>query len=274
MKRLLLFALSLALTVTGCSEKPYVIVQIADAQLGFTAADRSNTTGEEYVNDLTYEVDCLIKAVEMINGLGPDAVVLTGDQVNFVDNEEQWEVLGDILAGIDPSVKVLHIPGNHDVIISGNHVDSSPFCSRYGEDRFVQYEKGVRLVGINTNLIRYDDPSEEDQFSWLENVLKKEKSSDVTLIFGHHPFFTEDIDEEDGYFQVAKVKRRRYFDMFKGMDVDAVYAGHLHDSAEGVYEGIPMKTTTSVGFQIGDSRPSVRVITVAAGTVSDTLQTL
>lgn len=274
MKRLLLFALSLALTVTGCSEKPYVIVQIADAQLGFTAADRSNTTGEEYVNDLTYEVECLTRAVDHINSIMPDAVVLTGDQVNFADNEEQWDVLADILSGIDPSVRVLHVPGNHDVVISGNQVDSSPFCSRYGDDRFMQYERGVNIVGINTNLIKYDDLSEAEQFGWLKDVLKKEKDSDVTLIFGHHPFFAEDIDEEDGYFQIAKSKRRRYFDMFKEMDVDVVYAGHMHDSAEGVYEDIPMRTTTSVGFQIGNSQPSVRVITVSGGTVSDVLQTI
>lgn len=273
MKRIV-SAMLLAMTLMACSEKPYVIVQIADAQLGFTAADFSQKTGEEYVNDLTYEVECLSRAVDYINSILPDAVVLTGDQVNSVDNQEQWSVLADILAGIDQSVDVLHIPGNHDVIISGNQVDSSPFCSRYGEDRFVKYDRGVKMVGINTNLIKYDDPSEAEQLEWLEDALKKEKGSDVTLIFGHHPFFASDIDEQDGYFQVARTKRRMYFDMFKEMDVDAVYAGHLHDSAEGEYEGIPMKTTTSVGFQIGKSQPSVRVITVSSGIVSDVLHTI
>lgn len=42
--------------MAGCAQNPYVIVQVADAQLGFTAADVSQTNGTEYVNDLSFEV--------------------------------------------------------------------------------------------------------------------------------------------------------------------------------------------------------------------------
>ena len=37
----------------------------------------------------------------------------------------------------------------------------------------------------------------------------------------------------------------------------------------GSYEGIPVTTTTSVAFQIGPAQPSIRVITVQNGMVSD-----
>ena len=40
MKRLAYFLISF-FALMSCAEKPYVIVQIADAQLGFTAADKS-----------------------------------------------------------------------------------------------------------------------------------------------------------------------------------------------------------------------------------------
>lgn len=273
MKKVILPVLALLLLIS-CAEKSYVIVQVADAQLGFTAADKSQKEGTEYVNDLTYESECLSRAVAMINGLMPDAVVFTGDQVNSSGNDEQWEIFAGIISDIDPSVKVFHIPGNHDVHINGNKVDSSPFTGRYGEDRFIHSDRGVNLVGINTNLIKAGDTRAEDQIDWLKDVLGATKPEESTIIFGHHPFFLTDIDEPDSYFPLMKDKRRFYFDMFSELGVDAVYAGHRHDSFQGEYNGIPMKTTTSVGFQIGNSKPSIRVITVIDGTVSDTLLTL
>lgn len=269
MKRILY--LVMAAVITACSSDPYIIVQVADAQLGFTAADVSQKEGTEYVNGLTYESECLKKAVEMINDIRPDAVVFTGDQVNRAADEEQWTAFAEIISGIDKSVNVFHLPGNHDVVISEGNVDSTPFTSRYGKDRFVFAERGVRLVGINSNLIKYNDPREEGQKIWLEDALGK-NGDEVSVVFAHHPFFMTDIEEDDGYFQIQKDKRRDYFELFEEMGVSAVYAGHRHNNAEGEYNGMPVRTTTSVAFQIGDAAPSVRVITVAKGTLSDELR--
>lgn len=269
MKRLLF--IFVAAMMTACAADPYVIVQVADAQLGFTAADVSQKEGTEYVNDLTYESECLKRAVEVINDIRPDAVVFTGDQVNRAADEEQWTVFAEIISNIDKSVNVFHLPGNHDVVISEGNVDSTPFTSRYGEDRFVFSERGVRLAGINSNLIKYDDPREAEQMEWLSEALQKE-DDEVSIVFAHHPFFMSDIDEEDGYFQIQKAKRHGYFDLFEDKGVDAVYAGHRHNNAEGTYGTMPVRTTTSVAFQIGEARPSIRVITVSDGTILDELR--
>ena len=270
MKKLVILAFALVALVS-CAEKSYVIVQIADSQLGFDAAIKTQEPGAEYVNDLTYEVEYLRKAVAKINEIGPDAVIFTGDQVNLSDNEEQWDTFEEIIAGIDQAICRYHVPGNHDVVVSEGKVDMTPFATRFGEDMFVSRNDGVNIVGINTNLIKYNDPAEEDQKEWLRSILGESKASDVTLIFGHHPFFGEDIDEEDGYFQVQKAKRHEYFDMFVEMGVDAVFAGHLHDSRAAEYQGIPMLTTTSSAYQLGDSKPSIRVIIVKGSEVSEEL---
>lgn len=270
MKKLFILIAS-ALLVLGCADKPYVIVQIADSQLGFTAADKSQKEGTEYVNDLTFEIDCLTKAVAKVNEMKPDAVVFTGDQVNRHYDGEQWDSFAEVISSIDPSVKVLHIPGNHDVAISDGTVDSTPFTDRYGNDRFMLCERGVRLVGINSNLIKYDDPRETELLEWMKDALKKNDASEVTLLFSHHPFFLKEIGEEDGYFQIQKSKRQTYFDLCAESDVDALYAGHLHNNSSGEYSGMPVRTTTSVAFQIGDAQPSIRVITIADGVISDRL---
>ena len=126
MKKLFILIAS-ALLVLACADKPYVILQIADSQLGFTAAGKSQKEGSEYVNDLTFEIDCLTKAVAKVNEMKPDAVVFTGDQVNRHYDAEQWDSFAEVFSAIDPSVEVLHIPGNHDVMISEGAVDSCPF---------------------------------------------------------------------------------------------------------------------------------------------------
>ena len=93
----------------------------------------------------------------------------------------------------------------------------------------------------------------------------------MTLVFGHHPFFCENIDEEDSHVQITKSKRHQYFDYFKSKGVDAVFAGHLHDNSAGEYEGIPMLTTTSSGYQLGEGPASIRVITIKDGQMSEEL---
>lgn len=273
MKRILAIA-ALALLLWSCADRPYVIVQIADAQLGFTASDRQQREGGEYVNDLTYEVDCLRKAVQLVNEIMPDAVVFTGDQVNLSADAEQWDSFAEVIAAIDPAVKVFHIPGNHDVVISEGMVDNAPFTQRYGDDRFFHSERGVRLVGVNSNLIKYNDPQEEAQIRWMKEVLAKEAANEVSILFSHHPFFLNEINEEDGYFQIQKSKRQEYFDLCTELDVDALYAGHLHNNSEGDYNGLPVRTTTSVAFQIGPQQPSIRIITVQEGTVCDELRVI
>ena len=273
MKKLIL-SLLVAVAVISCSDKPYVVVQVADAQLGFDAAVKGSVPGAEYVNDLTFEAEYLKKTVAAINEIKPDAVVFSGDQVHLPSNEEQWNLFGEIIADIDQSIKVFHLPGNHDHNLNGGTIDPSPFTSRYGDDHFVHRERGVNLVGVNTSLIYFNDAREQDQFEWLKTALVKQKNSDVTLVFGHHPYFLREIDETDGHGQVDISKRRKYFDLYKEMGVSAVYAGHMHDSSEGEYEGIPMRTQTSSAYQLGEEKASVRVITVSRKGICDEVYSL
>jgi 3',5'-cyclic AMP phosphodiesterase CpdA len=260
--------------MASCADKPFVIIQIADAQLGFDAAVKGQVPGAEYVNDLTYETAYLQQAVGMVNGLKADAVVFTGDQVNKPEDVEQWDTFADAISEIDSNVSVFHIPGNHDVLLSEGKVDVTPFSSRYGDDRFVYSDKKVCIVGINSNLIKSNDPREEEQFEWMRSVLEAAGEDVVKLVFCHHPFFLTDIEEEDGYFQIQKSRRQEYFDLCMELDVDAMYAGHLHNNSEGSYNGLPVRTTTSVAFQIGPEQPSIRIITICDGTIKDQLRVL
>ena len=273
----MLKSLSIALTIllaVSCS-RPFVVVQIADVQMGFAAAALAGKSGEELCDDWSFESDCLRRAVSLINDIRPDAVVFTGDQVNVAGCAAQWDAFGEIAGQISSGVRVFYLPGNHDVAVKDGLMYSDEYTVRCGADRFCYRGKGVRLVGMNTNLVQHGLPQEEEQLAWLKNILEnKHGKDDVTLVFGHHPFFLNDIDEPDSYFPIGQSKRHVYFDLFAANGVDAVYAGHRHATFDADYSGIPMKTTTSAAFQIGKSKPSVRVIVVDKGRVSDELREL
>ena len=269
MKKIIL--LPVLCILVACSPKTFTVVQIADAQLGFDAAVKGSRPGAEYVNDLTFEIECLKATVAKVNELKPDAIVFTGDQVHLPYNIEQWDAFMQIIAGIDPSIKVYHLPGNHDHILRDGTADPADFIERFGSDHFVVKEGKVNLIGLNTSLIYFNSELEPGQVQWLETALAKTKKGDVTLVFGHHPFFCEDIDEDDTHVQIPKAKRHQYFDLFMENGVDAVFAGHLHDNRAAEYEGIPMLTTTSSGYQLGDAPASVRLITVSGKKVKEEL---
>lgn len=259
MKKLFIGA-AILLAAASCSPRTFSIVQIADAQLGFDAAVKGQEPGAIYVNDLTYEKECFERAAENIGGLHPDMIVFTGDQIHRPLDQEQWDAFGELLTLLPDNAVVKHLPGNHDLLISEGKVDCTPFTSRYGEDRFV-YQKGrFYIIGINSSLIKHNDPREEEQYEWLKATLEEAGENSIKVIFCHHPFFVSDIEEEDGHVAIAKDKRKKYFDLFADSGVSAVYAGHLHHSAEGEYRGVAMKTTTSVGYQLGEDEASYRLI--------------
>lgn len=260
------------LAAASCSPRTFSIVQIADAQLGFDAAVKGQEPGAIYVNDLTYEKECFEHAAESLRGLKPEMIVFTGDQIHRPLDQEQWDAFGELLTLLPDNAIVKHLPGNHDLLISEGKVDCTPFTSRYGEDRFV-YKKGrFCVIGINSSLIKHNDPREEEQYEWLKATLEEAGENSIKVIFCHHPFFVTDIEEEDGHVAIAKDKRKKYFDLFADNGVSAVYAGHLHHGAEGEYRGVAMKTTTSVGYQLGEDEASVRRITLTSGRGRKALQ--
>lgn len=258
-KLLLLFTIVAA---AACSPKTYTIIQIADAQLGFDAAVKGSVPGAEYINDLTYETECFRRAAQHICDVQPDMIVFTGDQIHRPLDQEQWETFGDLQTLLPETAIVKHLPGNHDVLISEGKVDSTPFTSRYGDDRFVHTEDDICIIGLNSSLIMHGDPAEEEQYQWLKTTLEEAGKNKIKVIFCHHPFFVTDIDEEDGHVAIPKDKRKKYFDLFADNGVAAVYAGHLHHSAEGEYRGVAMKTTTSAAYQLGEDNASVRLISL------------
>ena len=136
MKKIILTTLCcLTAALTSAREKSPVtiIMQVSDPQMGFYADNR----------DMAYETRTLTKTVEAINRLRPDVVVFTGDYVHNAADESQWTEFLRIVAEINPRIKTLYLPGNHDVRLEEGSVDVEPYTKHLGTDRFC-----VRVNGI------------------------------------------------------------------------------------------------------------------------------
>ncbi len=171
MKKIILTTLCcLTAALTSAREKSPVtiIMQVSDPQMGFYADNR----------DMAYETRTLTKTVEAINRLRPDVVVFTGDYVHNAADESQWTEFLRIVAEINPRIKTLYLPGNHDVRLEEGSVDVEPYTKHLGTDRFCVRVNGILLTGINSDYLKDEtrDPSkEENQFRWLARSLKKKK---------------------------------------------------------------------------------------------------
>ena len=173
MKKIILTTLCcLTTALTSAREKSPVtiIMQVSDPQMGFYADNR----------DMAYETRTLTKTVEAINRLRPDVVVFTGDYVHNAADESQWTEFLRIVAEINPRIKTLYLPGNHDVRLEEGSVDVEPYTKHLGTDRFCVRVNGILLTGINSDYLKDEtrDPSkEENQFRWLALFFLSERVS-------------------------------------------------------------------------------------------------
>ena len=116
--------------------------------------NKSQKEGTEYVNDLTFEIECLKATVAKVNELKPDMVVFTGDQGHLPYDKEQWDAFVLGISDIDPSIEQYHLPGNHDHILKDGTADPQDFIARFGSDRFAVKKGNVYQAFIELYKIK------------------------------------------------------------------------------------------------------------------------
>ena len=258
MKRLVLLAF--AIMMAACAKDDTVIIfQVSDPQLGFTTRNQ----------DTVYETNTFTKGVMAINAVKPDAVVLTGDLVHDCLDQSQWDEYKRIEGMLDESISIFRIPGNHD-ILHKEGLDLEPFVKEFGSDRFCGKIGNVRLVGMDTNIIKYASGGTEEKelIQWLTEALEGKGKGELSIVFGHHPFFLNAPDEEDDYFNIETEKRNSYLRIFEENKVDAVFCGHKHDNYEAADGTRPFITTSALGKPLGEAPSGVRVIVCSKGRIS------
>lgn len=262
---LVLFAL-LLITGTASSQKKqnsesFTFIQVTDPQFGFFEANKG----------FGKETELYERAINAINKLAPDFVVVTGDLINNKDDQSQKAEFKRLTARINPRIPVYYTPGNHDIGNSPTAKDINSFISDYGYDKFSFKHKKCVFIGLNSCLIKTNTPElEQVQFDWLKKELLKSRKAKHIVVFSHHPFFVKAFDEPEQYFNIRPETRTRYISLFTENHVDAVFAGHLHNNAFAKYKNLQMVTTSAVGKPLGDVPSGFRIVKVFPDRVEST----
>jgi predicted phosphodiesterase len=156
-------------------------------------------------------------AIGEIEALDPAAVVVKGDLTNLGSDEEYEAFLG---AYTQLGVRMHHVRGNHDAMISAEIAATGPF--------------EVELPGVTLAVLDTVRPGHENgripeaQFTWLDDLAAA--STKPVLVFGHHhPWDPNSATRSETYFGInpddsdalcALITRRE--------SIAGYFAGHTH----------------------------------------------
>ena len=245
-------AACLALPGIAAEMQPFTFVQICDTQLGFGGYER--------------DVKAFRQAVQQVNVLRPDFVVICGDLVN-TPSQQSFDDFSEIRAQLN--VPCYCAAGNHDIGNQPALKSLQDYRQTVGQDYYSFTHKGHLFVVVNTQLWKSPLKDEsEKQDAWLEAVLTNAAHRDARVfVIGHHPLFVKTPDEDEGYYSLPVAKRQTLLALFEKTGVVAVLGGHTHKLIINAHKGIQLVNaeTTSNNFdkrpfgfrlwQIGDNRP-------------------
>jgi predicted phosphodiesterase len=156
-------------------------------------------------------------AINEIQALDPDAIVVKGDLTD-TGSEEQYEAFLGAYTKLGP--KMHHVRGNHDAMITETIAATGPF--RVDLD-------GVTLAVLDTVRPGSDKGRiTSDQLQWLDDL--SGSSANPVLVFGHHhPWDPNSHQRSDTYFGINPDDSDRLCDVIARNDSIAGYfAGHTH----------------------------------------------
>ena len=256
--------------LSGCGFKPFYFIQMADTQLGMIA-------GGEDGNDFSKETEILESVFSRINSMNPRPafVVVCGDLTNLPGHEKQIAEYKRLTGLLHRSIPCYDVSGNHDFLGEPppSHEGLSRYRETYGPDWYMFSQSGWKFMVLNSMLMKTPESVKEDEFAhieWMENEFaqRNSKNRHGTIVFMHHPFFDNTIDEEDGYHSITKARRSGYLDEFVKGDVKAVFSGHRHTTIpERAYQNIRLINTNAICNSF-DNTPGLRVVKLYEGTVS------
>ncbi|XP_078097002.1 serine/threonine-protein phosphatase CPPED1 [Mustelus asterias] len=251
---------------------PFYFIQGADPQLGLMKAWKvgdCDNGGDEWQE----EIKLTEQAIQAINKLTlkPKFFVICGDLIHAMPgtplHDEQTFDLKHVLKGIDPSIPLVFISGNHDIGNAPTPDTISEYCKSWGDDYFSFWVGGVLFLVLNSQF--FQDASncselKEAHDLWLDHQLAaaEQSKSKHVIVFQHIPLFLQSPDEENNYFNLEKSKRLDLLQKFEKAGVKAIFSGHYHRNAGGMFNNLDMVVTSAIGCQLGEDKHGVRVVVV------------
>jgi 3',5'-cyclic AMP phosphodiesterase CpdA len=269
---LFLTALFLCLAAFAVEKKPKPVrddrgeirvIQISDLHIGLSA----HPEGVPHTQ----------QAIETINRLHPDLVLVSGDlSENKPDARAQ---VRELLKGLQVAYK--SVPGNHDV----HDDDMNAYRAAFGNDYYSFDLKGFRFIGLNSQLMGNFDNFEAKQtprnggkaaqesdnmFRWLESL--KEDKDKPTFVFQHIPITRENAPDNKPYWGVSDPYLGREIEQLKRLHVKHMFAGHWHNPQTLEVQGIKVHVAPAVNYGIKTDQVGMMMYTIdRSGNVKEQL---
>ncbi|HSU51058.1 MAG TPA: metallophosphoesterase [Segetibacter sp.] len=261
--------LVVGILLTGCASSKisknssFYFIQMSDPQFGMFNENKS----------FEKETENFTRAIQEANRLKPAFVVVTGDLVNRAFDTAQIAEYKRISHQLNENIPLYNVPGNHDIGNTPNPANIASYRKEFGADYYSFNYKS--MLGIVLNSVYLHSPENVPveamaQEKWLLRTLEEARGKhyDHIIVFLHHPLFLKQQNEADEYFNIPKVTRKKYMDIFKANGIRYVFAGHYHRSSFGKDGDIEMVTTGPVGKPLGNDRSGFRIISIYGKRVS------
>lgn len=173
-----------------------------------------------------YREGVFAKAVAQLNQLEPQFVMCVGDLIEgYSEQPSEIEAMYNRLDKELAELKrpFIFVPGNHDL---SNNVGIELYRKHRGSLYHQFVYRDVLFLCLDS-----EDPPEghigDEQVAFIKDTLEKNPAARWTMVFMHHPLWTEG-PEKNGW---AKVE-----DLLKGRPY-TVFAGHTHQYCKYVRDG-------------------------------------
>jgi 3',5'-cyclic AMP phosphodiesterase CpdA len=208
-------------------QEPFSFVQLCDPQLCRYGCE--------------HDAAMFRLAVEYINALQPDFVLICGDLTDMKKGKDSLDDFLEIKNQLQMPCYCL--AGNNDIGNVPNQALLDQFRLRVGPDRFSFDHKGYRFIGVNTALWESGALPDETaaQNAWLLQELQDARQEGKPVIVAGHHFVTDRAD------------------LFQEYGVVAYLAGHLHANVVAVIDGVQFVATASTCGNGDGSPPGFRL---------------
>ncbi len=242
---------------------PFYFFQMSDTQFGMFTDN--NGFEKETVN---FE-----KAIDAANRLHPAFVIVCGDLVNKTGDDAQIAEYKRIAGKLDHSIALYNVAGNHDVANKPTKESLEDYRKNFGPNYYSFKQGNLYGIVLNSSLFFDSTGAPEEarkQDEWLHKTLEEAKNQKFTniVIFQHIPWFLENVEEKDQYFNIPTSIRQKYIDLFQSYGVKYIFAGHLHKNAIGHAKDLEMITTGPVGKPLGKDPSGFRIVNVNGSTLT------
>jgi 3',5'-cyclic AMP phosphodiesterase CpdA len=273
---------------------PLTIMVMADPQFGIfahqakKAADEAAGRGAQSPVELEHytswerEARLFAQAIAEANRLRPDLVMVCGDMVMQWDSDAQAQAVKAVAGGLDPSIPLRWVPGNHDVgvdFFAPTPESLTRYREVYGDDYYGFSAGPARITVINSPLFDRPElaPGEyERQLRWLRDELTGPQAAEAShrIVFSHHPPFVDSPDEANDVYNIPLERRQVLLALLAEAGVSAIFAGHTHLNVLAAHNGLQVVASASTGYNRNGQLPGYRLVQVSGEAIAHTFHTI